>query len=221
MLTKSQRNIIQESRRDALSGSKRILSEKISNYHKLILTEGFFDKVKQLGQGVASGVSALGREMVPGFKGHGGATTANLSSELPEMKQLKANLGKVEQLKNKLVSMKLTDIKGIDAALDTYVQALVDTFGQWKHVTENPKESNKLPEVVDAVTSAFASAKSLIAGLMRAFDDANEVLRHGVPSDSTVASRSAIAPPQRPQAPTDALTAGKPSRPAARKLSAV
>ena len=220
MITKEQRNIIQESRQEAIVGAKRLLAEKINNYQTLVLNEGFFDKVKQLGQGVASGAKSLGREYVPGFSGHGGATTSDLDAEIPEMKQLKANLAKVEQMKNKLVNLKLVDIKGIDAALDWYVQTLVDTFDAWKHITEKEGQ-NALPEVVDKITAAFKTAKTLIAGLMKAFDDANGVLERGVPADSKVATRSALAPAQRPQAPTPALTAHNPSRPAARKLSAV
>ncbi len=221
MLTKSQRRIIQESRQQALVGARSLLAEKINNYQKLVLNEGFFDKVKQLGQGIASGARALGSELIPGMSGaSGGATAADLFSELPEMKQLKISLKKVEQVKNKLLSFKLNDVKGIDAALDTYVQTLVDTFEQWKHVTEG-EDSNVLPEIVNQVTAAFKTAKILIAGLMKAFDDANEVLKRGVPSDSKVATGSALAPAQRPQAPTDALTAHNPSRPAGRKLSAV
>jgi len=220
MLTKEQHKIIQESRQEAIIGSKKLLAEKINNYQTLVLNEGFFDKIKQLGQGVASGAKALGSELIPGMGGaSGGATTADLSAELPEMKQLKVSLKKVEQMKNKLVSLKLVDVKGIDAALDWYVQTLVDTFDAWKHITEKEGQ-NALPEIVDQVTAAFKTAKTLMAGLMKAFDDANNVLEQGVPADSKVATRSALAPAQRPQAPTDALTAHNPSRPAARKLSA-
>lgn len=214
MITRQQRRIIQESRQEATVGSRQLLAEKINSYQTLVLNEGFFDKIKQLGQGVASGAKAL----MGGASG--GATAADLSAELPEMKQLKVSLNKVEQMKNKLLSFKLSDIKGIDASLDTYVQTLVDTFEEWKHVTES-EGSNTLPEVVEQVTAVFKTAKTLIAGLMKAFDDANEVLKRGVPADSKVATRSALAPVQRPRAPTDALTAHNPSRTAGRKLSAV
>jgi len=220
MLTEQQCKIIQESRQETLNGSKKILAEKINSYQRLVLNEGFFDKIKQLGQGVASGAGALGREYVPGFKGQGGATTADLAAELPEMKELKVNLRKIDQMKNKLLNMKLSDVKGVDVALDWYVQTLVDTFEQWKHVTEG-EGSDALPEIAEQVTAAFKTAKTLIASLMNAFDDANEVLRRGVPSGSVVATGSAPAAAQRPQAATDALTVNKPSRAAARKTSAV
>jgi len=217
MLTRQQQRIIQESRQQALIGSKRILAEKISNYQKHVFNEGFFDKVKQLGQGIASGAKALGSELIPGMGGaSGGATTADLSDELPEMKQLKVSLKKVEQSKNKLLGFKLSDIRGVDAALDTYVQTLVDTYEQWKDSVDGSGAS-ALPEIADKIAETFKTAKTLIAGLMKAFDDANEVLKQGVPADSKVATRSALAPAQRPQAPTDALTAHNPSRVAPRR----
>lgn len=221
MITRQQRRIIQESRQAATIGSRRLLAEKINSYQTLVFNEGFFDKIKKMGQGMASGAKALGSELIPGMGGaSGGATTADLSAELPEMKQLAVSLKKVEQMKNKLLSFKLNDVKGIDAALDTYVQTLVDTYEQWKDSIEG-SSSAALPEIVDEITETFKTAKTLIAGLMKAFDDANEVLKRGVPADSKVATRSALAPAQRPQAPTDALTAHNPSRTAGRKLSAV
>lgn len=198
MITKQERRIIQESKKAAHEGSRRLLAEKINSYHTLVFNEGFFDKIKKMGQGIASGAKALGSELIPGMSNSsGGAGTQDLDAELPEMKALSLGVKKIEAAKNKLLGYKLADVNGLDAALDTYVQTLVDLYSEFKDITDNPEKSGTLPNATMQVVGVFKTAKQLIAGLMRAFDDANKRLGQAVPKDSPVSKQSFTLPPPR------------------------
>lgn len=198
MTTRRQQRILKEARIQSHIGRTALLAEKITAYQRHVLNEGFFDKVKQIGQGISTGAKALGREYVPGFKGAGGASTQDLDAELPEMKALQQSLTLVNNAKSKLLNFKLSDLDGLDVALDSYVQTLIDLFTEFKDVSENPEKSSALPEVSIKITDAFKEGRALIAGFKRALDDGRHRLMAGIGGrDSTVAKGSFALPAPR------------------------
>ncbi len=201
MTTRKQR-ILQEARLRSHIGRTALLAEKITAYQRHVLNEGFFDKVKQIGQGISTGAKALGREYIPGFKGAGGASTGDLDAELPEMKALQQSLKLVDNAKSKLLNFKLSDLGGLDVALDSYVQTLIDLFAEFKDVSENPEKSSTLPNVSIKITAAFKEGRELIAGFKQALTDASSRLMKGIGGgDSTIAKGSFSLPPPRQRVP--------------------
>lgn len=198
MTTRRQQRILKEARIQAYLGRTSLLAEKITAYQRHVLNEGFFDKIKQIGQGISTGAKALGREYIPGFKGAGGASTQDLDAELPEMKALQQSLELVNNAKSKLLNFKLSDLGGLDVALDSYVQTLIDLFAEFKDVSENPEKSSTLPNVSIEITAAFKEGRELIAGFKQALTDASSRLMKGIGGgDSTIAKGSFSLPPPR------------------------
>ena len=198
MTTRRQQRILKEARIQSYLGRTSLLAEKITAYQRHVLNEGFFDKVKQIGHGISAGAKALGQEYIPGYKGAGGASTQDLDAQLPEMKALQQSLKLVDNAKNKLLNIKLSDIDNLDVAMDSYVQTLIDLFTEFKDVSENPEKSAALPNVSTNITAAFKTGRELIDKLKRACTDSYNRLMQGIGGrDSTIAKGSFSLPPPR------------------------
>lgn len=147
-----------------------ILERKLSRYNNEVLNEQFF---KKLGQGLSAMGSAVGRGLVPGYKGHGGATTSELEKDIPEMKALEAGLKNVKAKEDALKGMKIGNVDALDGALDQYVTALVDLYGEFKDVVDNKEKRMALPGVFEKLQSSFKTARSTLRQLQQAVADAN------------------------------------------------
>lgn len=147
-----------------------ILETKLSRYNNEVLNEQFFQKI---GQGLSAMGKSVARSAIPGYKGYGGAETADISKEIPEMKALEAGLKNVKAKETALKGMKIGNVDALDGALDQYVTALVDLYGEFKDVVDNKEKRMALPGVFEKLQSSFKTARSTLRQLQQAVADAN------------------------------------------------
>ena len=147
-----------------------LLERKLSRYNNEVLNEQFF---KKLGQGLSAMGSAVGRGLVPGYKGYSGADAEDFEKDIPEMKALEAGLKNVKARESDLKGMKIGDVDALDGALDQYVTALVDLYGEFKDVVDNKEKRMALPGVFEKLQSTFKTARGTLRQLQQAVADAN------------------------------------------------
>ncbi len=156
--------------------SYHILEKKLNKYNTL-LNEQFF---KKIGQGLSAMARSLGREYVPNYTGHGGATTQDIDREFPEMKALDLGLKNVKTKENALKGMKLSNIEALDLALDQYVTALIDVYSEFKDVVNDKEKSSALPEVMIKMQKTFKDARGMLGQLTQAVSEASEKISNAL-----------------------------------------
>jgi len=170
-----------------------ILEGKISRYNNEVLNEQFFQNVKQ---GLSAMGSALGRGLVPGYKGHSGAAAEDFEKDIPEMKALENGLKTVAQKEKALKGMRIGDVDALDGALDQYVTALVDLYGEFKDVVNNKEKRMALPGVFEKLQSTFKTARGTLRQLQQAVADANTKVSQALAGSELASSTVSVPKPK-------------------------
>jgi hypothetical protein len=155
----------------------KLLEKKLARYNSEVLNEQFF---KKLGQGLSAMGKSVARSAIPGYKGYGGAETADIASEVPEMKALDNGLKAVEAKAKSLKGMNIGNIDALDGALDQYVTSLVDLYSDFKDIADDREKQNALPDVLPKLQSAFKTARGMLQQLQLAVADASKKLTQAV-----------------------------------------
>lgn len=137
-----------------------------------VLSEKFFSKLGQ-------GLSAMGKSLSRSFldtKGYGGATTADLAEEIPEMKALDKGLKAVNAAAKAAKSKKVSDTDAMGVSLMAYVKALTDLYGEFKSLETDEKAKRALPDVMPKLADAFKDAREFIGRIAIEAQNASEEL---------------------------------------------
>lgn len=137
-----------------------------------VLSEKFFSKIGQ-------GLSAMGKSLSRTFldtKGHGGATTADIAAEIPEMKQLDKGLKAVSAAAKAAKSKKISDTDAVGVALMAYVKSLTDLYSEFKSIETDEKARRALPDVMPKIADAFKDAREFIGRIAIEAQNASEAL---------------------------------------------
>jgi len=184
---KKQQNMLAESVKYSL------LEGKLSRYNNEVLNEQFFQNIKQ---GLSAMGSAVGRGLVPGYKGYGGATTSDVEKDIPEMKALENGLKTVAQKEKALKGMRIGDVDALDGALDQYVTSLVDLYGEFKDVVDNKEKRMALPGVFEKLQSTFKTARGTLRQLQQAVADANTKISQAIKGSELGQSTVSVPTPR-------------------------
>lgn len=137
-----------------------------------VLSEKFFSKIGQ-------GLSAMGKSLSRAFldtKGHGGATTADIAAEIPEMKALDKGLKAVNAAAKSAKSKKISDTDAVGVALMDYVKSLTDLYSEFKSIETDEKARRALPDVMPKIADAFKDAREFIGRIAIEAQNASEAL---------------------------------------------
>ena len=171
----------------------KLLEKKLARYNSEVLNEQFF---KKLGQGLSAMGKSVARSAIPGYKGYGGAETADIASEVPEMKALDNGLKAVEAKAKSLKGMNIGNIDALDGALDQYVTSLIDLYSDFKDIADDREKQNALPDVLPKLQSAFKTARGMLQQLQLAVADASKKLIQAV-QGSELARTTVTVPSER------------------------
>ena len=138
-----------------------------------VLSEKFFSKI---GQGLSAMGKSIARSAVPGYTGYGGATTADIAAEIPEMKALEKGLKAVSVAAKTAKSKKISDTDAVGVAMMDYVKSLTDLYSEFKNVETDEKAKRALPDVLPKLSAAFKDAREFIGRVTMEAQNASEEL---------------------------------------------
>lgn len=150
-----------------------------------MLNEKFFSKI---GQGLSAMAKSLKRAAIDRgpvtADSEGGATTADLSEELPEMQELNKGLKAVSAAAKAAKSKKVSDTDAVGVALMNYVKSLTDLYSNFKSVEKSEKAQRELPDVMPRLASAFKDAREFIGRISIEANNASEELYNALRGSS-------------------------------------
>jgi predicted nucleic acid-binding OB-fold protein len=136
-----------------------------------VLSEKFFSKI---GQGLSAIGKSIARSAIPGYTGYGGATSADIGEEIPEMQALTKGLKAVKAAEKAVKSKNLSDVSSFSAALMNYIKTFTNLYKDFKYIETDERARNALPDVLDRIAVALEDARAFLTKIASAVQLASD-----------------------------------------------